>query len=195
MKQIKFNYTFFKGVCVIVLVFGLLFAVPSAMKLYKDNFVYTEKVMATSSSIDIKAETNEDTGKTYYTPIYYGTYHGKKVSFQSDQSLDQDYLTKDQLIKLNQPKTFWINPNDPKDYTDQKMGFDVQILIGVLLSLGSIRMIFVMRKLEKERIHDHKKSDVNEKREFGRKDFFLTFLWIVYLHGWRKPVRFLYQIV
>lgn len=80
---------------------------------------------------------------------------GKKVSFQSDQSLDQDYLTKDQLIKLNQPKTFWINPNDPKDYTDQKMGFDVQILIGVLLSLGSIRMIFVMRKLEKERIHDH----------------------------------------
>lgn len=101
MKQIKFNYTFFKGVCVIVLVFGLLFAVPSAMKLYKDNFVYTEKVMATSSSIDIKAETNEDTGKTYYTPIYYGTYHGKKVSFQSDQSLDQDYLTKDQLIKLN----------------------------------------------------------------------------------------------
>ena len=79
MKQIKFNYTFFKGVCVIVLVFGLLFAVPSAMKLYKDNFVYTEKVMATSSSIDIKAETNEDTGKTYYTPIYYGTYHGKKV--------------------------------------------------------------------------------------------------------------------
>lgn len=37
------------------------------------------------------------------------------------------------------------------------MGFDVQILIGVLLSLGSIRMIFVMRKLEKERIHDHKK--------------------------------------
>lgn len=157
MKQIKFNYTFFKGVCVIVLVFGLLFAVPSAMKLYKDNFVYTEKVMATSSSIDIKAETNEDTGKTYYTPIYYGTYHGKKVSFQSDQSLDQDYLTKDQLIKLNQPKTFWINPNDPKDYTDQKMRFDVQILIGVLLSLGSIRMIFVMRKLEKERIHDHKK--------------------------------------
>lgn len=157
MKQIKFNYTFFKGVCVIVLVFGLLFTVPSAMKLYKDNFVYTEKVMATSSSIDIKAETNEDTGKTYYAPIYYGTYHGKKVSFQSDQSLDQDYLTKDQLIKLNQPKTFWINPNDPKDYTDQKMRFDVQILIGVLLSLGSIRMIFVMRKLEKERIHDHKK--------------------------------------
>lgn len=104
-----------------------------------------------------KLSKNEDTGKTYYTPIYYGTYHGKKVSFQSDQSLDQDYLTKDQLIKLNQPKTFWINPNDPKDYTDQKMGFDVQILIGVLLSLGSIRMIFVMRKLEKERIHDHKK--------------------------------------
>lgn len=38
-----------------------------------------------------------------------------------------------------------------------KKEFDVQILIGVLLSLGSIRMIFVMRKLEKERIHDHKK--------------------------------------
>lgn len=55
------------------------------------------------------------------------------------------------------------------------MRFDVQILIGVLLSLGSIRMIFVMRKLEKERIHDHKKGDVNEKREFGRKDFFLLF--------------------
>lgn len=43
MKQVKFNYTFFKGVCVIVLVFGLLFAAPSAIKLYKDNFVYTKK--------------------------------------------------------------------------------------------------------------------------------------------------------
>lgn len=150
MKQIKFNYAFFKGVCIIVLVFGLLFVAPSAMKLYKDNFVYTEKIMATSSMVDMKAETNKDTGKTYYTPIYYGIYHGKKVSFQSEQSLDQDYLTKDQLIKLNQPKTFWINPNDPKDYTDQKMGFNVQILIGALLSLGSIRMIFVMKKLEKE---------------------------------------------
>lgn len=106
--------------------------------------------MATSSMIDMKAETNKDTGKTYYTPIYYGVYHGKKVSFQSKQSLDQDHLTKDQLIKLNQPKTFWINPNDPNDYTDQKHDPDIQILIGVLLSLGSIRMIFVMRKLEKE---------------------------------------------
>ena len=115
------------------------------MKLYKDNFVYTEKVMATSSSIDIKAETNEDTGKTYYTPIYYGTYHGKKVSFQSDQSLDQDYLTKDQLIKLNQPKTFWIIQMIQKITRIKKWGLMFKFLIGVLLSLGSIRMIFVMR--------------------------------------------------
>ena len=92
------------------------------MKLYKDNFVYTEKVMATSSSIDIKAETNEDTGKTYYNSYLLWNISWEKVSFQSDQSLDQDYLTKDQLIKLNQPKTFWINPNDPKITRIKKWG-------------------------------------------------------------------------
>ena len=139
MKQIKFNYTFFKGVCVIVLVFGLLFAAPSAMKLYKDNFVYTEKVMATSSSIDIKAETNEDTGKTYYTPIYYGTYHGKKISYKSQDTMscmpekgldlrvkdlknefwlnsEQKQFLKDTKARLGTIKILNVNPKNPKDH-------------------------------------------------------------------------------